>query len=47
MSSQVWEYKPGVQDAVDLVLAQLEHMQKPTIGFHVRGGDKLNEDTQL
>lgn len=47
MSLQVWEYQPEVQDAVDLVLAQLEHMQKPTIGFHVRGGDKLTEDTKL
>ena len=30
--------------AVDPLLAQLELEDKPTIGFHVRGGDKLDED---
>ena len=32
--------------ALDPVVAQLEVLDKPTIGFHIRGGDKLAEDRQ-
>jgi hypothetical protein len=41
---QVWNLKPHVRLAVDPMLARLELADKPTIGFHVRGGDKLQED---
>ena len=41
---QVWKYTPWVQEALDPLVAQLELLEKPTIGFHIRGGDKLDED---
>ena len=41
---QVWNLKPHVKLAVDPMLARLALAEKPTIGFHVRGGDKLQED---
>ena len=44
MCLQVWNLKPHVLAAVDPLLARLELEDKPTIGFHVRGGDKLDED---
>ena len=44
--AQVWKYRPEVQAQVDEVLARLELEEKPTFGFHVRGGDKLSEDKQ-
>ena len=44
--AQVWQYRPEVQAQVDEVLARLELEEKPTFGFHVRGGDKLSEDRQ-
>ena len=33
-----------MKTAVDPILAQLDQEPKPTIGFHIRGGDKLMED---
>ncbi len=33
-----------MQEKVDARLAALEHAAKPTIGFHIRGGDKGEED---
>jgi hypothetical protein len=33
-----------VRLAVDPMLARLDLADRPTIGFHVRGGDKLQED---
>jgi hypothetical protein len=41
----VWKYKPKVQATIDSVVAQLDLEEKPTIGFHIRGGDKLIEDS--
>jgi len=40
----VWKYKATVQATIDSVVAQLDLEEKPTIGFHIRGGDKLIED---
>lgn len=42
---QVWRYRPMVQATIDKVVAQLSLEEKPTIGFHIRGGDKLIEDS--
>ena len=44
---QAWKYQPWVQKAVDKRLAKLADVAQPTIGFHVRGGDKLAEDKML
>ena len=44
---QAWKYQPWVQKAVDKRLAKLADVAPPTIGFHVRGGDKLAEDKML
>jgi len=41
---QVWRYKQRMQATVGSVVAQLDGEARPTIGFHVRGGDKLIED---
>ena len=41
---QVWRYQPWVQDPLDKLVAEMEQAEKPTIGFHIRGGDKLRED---
>jgi len=41
---QVWRYKPRMRATVGSVVAQLDGEARPTIGFHVRGGDKLIED---
>ncbi len=40
----MWKYKATVQATIDSVVAQLDLEEKPTIGFHIRGGDKLIED---
>ena len=42
--AQVWRLRPHVKTAVEPILAQLDLEPKPTIGFHIRGGDKLAED---
>ena len=44
---QAWKYQPWVQKAVDKRLSKLADVAQPTIGFHVRGGDKLAEDKML
>ena len=44
---QVWTFAPWVQDELDAVMEELASMPKPTMGFHIRGGDKLSEDVQL
>ena len=33
-----------MKTAVEPLLAQLDSEPKPTIGFHIRGGDKFSED---
>ena len=43
----MWTFAPWVQDELDAVMEELAGMPKPTIGFHIRGGDKLSEDVQL
>ena len=44
---QAWKYQPWVQEVVDKRLAKLAEVALPSIGFHVRGGDKLAEDKLL
>jgi hypothetical protein len=44
---QAWKYQPWVQEAIDKRLNRLYDVKAPTIGFHVRGGDKLAEDKML
>ncbi|CAL8463227.1 g2761 [Coccomyxa elongata] len=41
---QVWRLQPQFREEVDEALKVLKSYKKPTIAFHVRGGDKLNED---
>ena len=41
---QLWRLQEWVQQKVDARLALLEQAVKPTIGFHIRGGDKGEED---
>ena len=41
---QLWRFQGWVQRKVDVKLAALEQAAKPTIGFHIRGGDKGEED---
>ncbi|KAK9827988.1 hypothetical protein WJX81_005593 [Elliptochloris bilobata] len=43
---QVWRYQEWVQEEINEQLAKLEGLEPPTIGFHIRGGDKLTEDKQ-
>ena len=33
-----------MQQEINEQLAKLEALEKPVIGFHIRGGDKLHED---
>lgn len=44
---QAWKYQPWVQEAIEKRLSKLADVHSPTIGFHVRGGDKLAEDKML
>ena len=41
---QLWRFQGWVREKVDAKLAALEQAAKPTIGFHIRGGDKGEED---
>jgi hypothetical protein len=41
---QAWVFQPWVKDVVDKRLRELEGAKKPTIGFHIRWGDKIEED---
>lgn len=42
--SQAWVFQPWVQKTIDKHLKMLAEAPKPTIGFHVRWGDKIEED---
>ncbi|CAL8469526.1 g9067 [Coccomyxa elongata] len=44
MVRKTWRLQPSVQKEVDAALAILDGYAKPTIAFHVRGGDKATED---
>lgn len=44
---QAWRLQHWVQERVDEKLGELALLQKPVIGFHVRYGDKVVEDTAL
>ena len=44
---QAWKYQPWVQEAINKRLNKLADVAPPTVGFHVRGGDKLAEDKML
>lgn len=41
---QAWKYRPWVQEFIDQQLERLAEQKQPTIGFHIRGGDKVFED---
>ena len=41
---QVWHLQVSLQAEADAHLRYLELADPPTVGFHVRGGDKLDED---
>ena len=41
---QVWRLQVALQAEADMHLRHLELADPPTVGFHVRGGDKLDED---
>ena len=41
---QLWRLQEWVQAKIDPRLAALADAPKPTIGFHIRGGDKGEED---
>ena len=43
-AAQLWRLHDWVQRKVDARLALLEGAVPPTIGFHIRGGDKGEED---
>eukprot|EP00884_Botryococcus_braunii_P010355 jgi/Botrbrau1/19320/Bobra.0073s0052.1 len=41
---KLWNLQPWIQSRVDAAISQMMHLPRPTIGFHVRGGDKFDED---
>ena len=41
---QVWRLQAPLQAEVDKSVRHLDDLDPPTVGFHVRGGDKLHED---
>ena len=41
---QAWVFQPWVQEVLDKRLKQLADAKKPTMGFHIRWGDKIEED---
>ncbi|BDA49890.1 hypothetical protein COCOBI_15-0180 [Coccomyxa sp. Obi] len=47
MVRKSWKLKASIQKEVDTALAVLDSYEKPTIAFHVRGGDKSTEDQVL
>ena len=42
--AQVWRLQAPLQADVDRNVRHLADLDPPTVGFHVRGGDKLQED---
>ncbi|EIE21583.1 hypothetical protein COCSUDRAFT_66957 [Coccomyxa subellipsoidea C-169] len=44
---KVWKYRPWVQEFIDQQLEKLAEQKHPTMGFHIRGGDKVFEDKFL
>ena len=42
--AKAWVFQPWVKQVVDKRLAELARAPKPTIGFHIRWGDKIEED---
>ena len=44
---QAWVFQPWVKAIVDKHLKELTEAPKPTIAFHVRWGDKIEEDILL
>ena len=41
---QAWRYRPWVQKIIDQQMRVLAKQKKPTIGFHIRGGDLLRQE---
>ena len=44
---QIWQLTPGAQKEVDAALRDLKKLERPTIAFHVRGGDAIGDDDEL
>ncbi|BDA44819.1 hypothetical protein COCOBI_06-2970 [Coccomyxa sp. Obi] len=44
---KAWKYRPWVQEFIDQQLEKLAQQKQPTVGFHIRGGDKIFEDKAL
>ncbi len=44
---QAWVFQPWVKAIIDKHLKELAEAPKPTIAFHVRWGDKIEEDILL
>ncbi len=44
---QAWTFQPWVKDIIDKRLKELSEAPKPVIAFHVRWGDKIEEDILL
>ena len=44
---QAWVFQPWVKDIIDKRLKELAEAPKPVIAFHVRWGDKIEEDILL
>jgi hypothetical protein len=47
INMQVWKLRPWVQQLVSQHLEELAALKRPTIGFHIRGGDLLFADKYL
>jgi len=41
---QAWVFQPWVQSVIDKSLKALAEAKGPTMGFHIRWGDKIEED---
>jgi hypothetical protein len=44
---QLWKFRPQVQQLIDKSLSRIRSLPSPTVGFHIRGGDKFKEDQHL
>ena len=44
---QAWVFQPWVKAIIEKRLKELAEAPKPVIGFHVRWGDKIEEDILL
>eukprot|EP00884_Botryococcus_braunii_P012233 jgi/Botrbrau1/2100/Bobra.0093s0008.1 len=43
-ATKLWNFQPWIRARIDYELKEVKRFQRPTIGFHIRGGDKFEED---